>query len=168
MPRVGRFAPWVALIVAVACSSPGTRPDAAHDGDVALPLDTETVEGRVPRDATLSSLLHQQKIDGDLATSLTAAVRAVFNPRDLRADRSYRVIRTLDGLFREFQYQVNANQFLRVIFRNRDADGRPAFDVAIVPYRSRSRSTRSRRRLHATTRRSSAPSTRSARASSCR
>jgi murein DD-endopeptidase MepM/ murein hydrolase activator NlpD len=125
---------WVAVTLAAACASPAAPPDALRRHDVVLPRDTETVEGRVPRDATLDSLLRQQKIEGNLVPALTAAIRGVFNPRDLRADQTYRVIRTLDGLLREFQYQIDADRFLRVIFKDRSPDGQPEFDVALVPY----------------------------------
>jgi murein DD-endopeptidase MepM/ murein hydrolase activator NlpD len=103
---------------------------------VALPRDTDVIEGRVPRAATLETLLRQHQVEPVLAASLTTAVNVsdVFNPRHLRADQPFQLTRTLDGLFREFRYQINPDRFLRVAFRERSADGQPAFDVAVHEY----------------------------------
>ena len=126
---------YLAAGLAAACAATPDR-EASQRHDVVLPRDTDIVEGRVPRAATLETLLRQHQIEPMLAAALTMAVTDsdVFNPRHLRADRSFRLTRTLDGLFREFQYQINANEFLRVAFRERRPDGQPAFDVAVVPY----------------------------------
>jgi murein DD-endopeptidase MepM/ murein hydrolase activator NlpD len=133
----GRF--LAALLVTTAAfaggcgrSAPALNPTVRHD--IALPIDTSIVSGRVPRNATLESLLKQNAVEPDLAASMAGAAGAVFNPRSLRADRSYRLVKTLDGLFREFQYQIDAERFLRVVFRDRSHDGEPQFDVAVLPY----------------------------------
>ena len=44
-----------------------------------------------------------------------SAARSVFDPRQLRADRPYRIVRSLDGLLREFEYQIDADRFLRIV-----------------------------------------------------
>jgi murein DD-endopeptidase MepM/ murein hydrolase activator NlpD len=42
---------------------------------------------------------------------------------------------TLDGLFREFQYQIDTDKFLKIVFHAPQADtNAPQFDVAVVPY----------------------------------
>ncbi len=125
---------WSVLVVAAACAPPASRDGAAVRHDVVLPLDTVTVEGRVPRAATLEVLLRQNQVQPDVAASLAMAVSEVLNPRNLQADRAFRLTRTIDGLFREFQYQIETNRFLRVVFRQRGADGQAQFDVAVVPY----------------------------------
>jgi murein DD-endopeptidase MepM/ murein hydrolase activator NlpD len=121
-------------VVTTACASPVRPPSATQNQDVALPREADIIEGRVPRAATLDALLRQHKIEPSLAASVTMAVSGVFNPRHLQADRSFRLTRTLDGLFREFQYQIDANKFLRVAFRDRTAGGEPQFDTEIVAY----------------------------------
>ena len=73
----------------------------------------------MPRAATLESLLRQNQVQADVASSAVGAVQGIFNPKHLKADRSYRLVRTLDGLFREFQYQIDAEKFLRIVFKNR-------------------------------------------------
>jgi murein DD-endopeptidase MepM/ murein hydrolase activator NlpD len=90
--------------------------------DIALGRDGEWVEARVPRNATLETLLRQQNLSVELTTSLVDAVRSVFNPKDLRANQVFRVTRTMDGLFREFRYQIDADRLLRVLARPAAAD----------------------------------------------
>ena len=122
------------VAVAAGCSSPAGRSDAPRKSDVTLPRETDTIEGHVPQAATLETLLRQHHIHSDVVDSLARAMGDVFNPRNLRADQAYRLTLTLDGLFREFQYQINANEFLRVVSRRGHEDGPPEFDVAVVPY----------------------------------
>jgi murein DD-endopeptidase MepM/ murein hydrolase activator NlpD len=124
----------VLAVAMTACGSPARQPSTQTSQDVQLPRDFDVIEGRVPRAATLDALLRQHKIEPSLAASVTTAVSGVFNPRHLQADRSFRLTRSLDGLFREFQYQIDANKFLRVVFRDRRETGEPQFDVALVPY----------------------------------
>jgi murein DD-endopeptidase MepM/ murein hydrolase activator NlpD len=122
------------LVLTAACSSVPDRPAAVQGQDVVLPRDRNTIEGRVPRAATLETLLRQYQVDPAIISPLTTAVREVFNPRELRADRSFTLTKTLDGLFREFRYDKDAESFLRVVFRDRGDNGQPAFDVSVVPY----------------------------------
>jgi hypothetical protein len=58
----------------------------------------------------------------------------VFNPRQLRADQPYQLSRSLDGLFREFRYEIDASKFLRVVRRAVGGDGQPQFAVEVVEY----------------------------------
>jgi len=59
-------------------------------------------------------------------------VRTVFNPRNLRVAQPYRIGRTLDGLFREFRYDIDADRVLRVFFKKDVAAGAPELDVEVV------------------------------------
>jgi murein DD-endopeptidase MepM/ murein hydrolase activator NlpD len=95
----------------------GGSPEAADERsrDIPLPIDGESIEARVPPNATLEKILRAQNLPPDAAVSLIEAVRGVFNPRDLRANQVYRITRTLDGLFREFRYQIDADRILRVV-----------------------------------------------------
>lgn len=98
--------------------------------DVRLFVDATTVQAVVPRNATFESLLRQQQLAPELASSIVESVRGVFNPRELRADQQYWVVRTLDGLFREFRYRINDDELLRVIF-DEDADGATPVPFAV-------------------------------------
>jgi murein DD-endopeptidase MepM/ murein hydrolase activator NlpD len=107
--------------------------DAPAPNDVRLGQGDTTMEGLVPPHATLGALLREQ-LSPDVSASIVDAVRGVFNPRDLRPDRTYQITRTLDGLFREFRYYIDADRFVRVVLRRGDpADATPAYDVEVVP-----------------------------------
>jgi murein DD-endopeptidase MepM/ murein hydrolase activator NlpD len=76
--------------------------------------------------------LLREQLPAELSRSVVDAVRNVFNPRELRASQPYRITRTIDGLFREFRYDIDADRLLRVVFR--DEPGHPTeFDVSVVP-----------------------------------
>jgi murein DD-endopeptidase MepM/ murein hydrolase activator NlpD len=80
-----------------------------------LPPETETIVSTVPRHATLDSLLRAHQLQEQLVIEAVSAARAVFDPRQLRAERPYRIVRSLDGLLREFEYQIDADRFLRIV-----------------------------------------------------
>jgi murein DD-endopeptidase MepM/ murein hydrolase activator NlpD len=87
--------------------------------DIRLPLEFETIEARVPQHATLDRLLRENRLQDWLVSPAVDAARAVFDPRQLRADRPYRLVRTLDGLLREFEYQIDADRFLSIVSPDR-------------------------------------------------
>ena len=85
----------------------------------------------MPANATMESLFRKFNLSPELTTTAIDAVRGVFNPRDLRANQSYRLTRTLDGIFREFRYMIDADRLLRVV-RTAPAAGEPAVNVEVV------------------------------------
>ncbi|HEX6975769.1 MAG TPA: M23 family metallopeptidase, partial [Vicinamibacterales bacterium] len=94
--------------------------------------EAHVIEARVPRNATLETILRQHELPGDLVTSAVESARAVFNLRQIRADRPYRIVLSLDGLLREFEYQIDTDRFLRII--NRDRSVPSALDAEVLPY----------------------------------
>jgi murein DD-endopeptidase MepM/ murein hydrolase activator NlpD len=123
-----------ALAASVGCQSPADNDVRRLHDDIRLMVEAITTQSSVPQNATFAGLLRQQQLAPEMADSVVEAVRAVFDPRRLRADQTYWVTRTLDGLFREFRYQINADELLRVALRP-DAEvahGTPAFDVEVV------------------------------------
>lgn len=116
----------------VACQPASDRPDGVLARDVRLAIDTTTVESLVPPNATLVSLFRQEKIPAELTSSLVDAIRSVFNPRDFKAEQTYWISRGLDGLFREFRYEIDADRLLRVVFRDKPDQPVAAFDVEVV------------------------------------
>jgi len=99
---------------------------------VYLPRETETIEAAVPRNATLDSLLRGSQLREELVARAVTAARSVFDPRQIRAGRPYRLVRSLDGLLREFEYQIDTDRFLRIISPDRD---RPdVLDAKVIPY----------------------------------
>jgi murein DD-endopeptidase MepM/ murein hydrolase activator NlpD len=94
-----------------AAPEPSARPPRP---DVRLAVETETIESIVPRHATLDSLLRGQHLQQSLVVNVVDAARAVFDPRQIRTGQPYRLVRSLDGLLREFVYEIDADRFLRV------------------------------------------------------
>jgi len=124
---------WLLLLGAlVSCQPASDFRSSGNKEDVRLEADATTIRSVVPQNATLESLLRQQEVPAEVATSLVSAVRGVFNPRELRADRNYWITRTLDGLFREFRYQINDDDLLRVVFRDGPRAAVAEFDVEVV------------------------------------
>jgi murein DD-endopeptidase MepM/ murein hydrolase activator NlpD len=85
--------------------------------DIALALDFQSIEAKVPANATLETLLKRPEFSPELTGSLLQSITSVFNPRSLRANQDYRITLTLDGFFREFSYQIDADRLLRVVAR---------------------------------------------------
>jgi murein DD-endopeptidase MepM/ murein hydrolase activator NlpD len=112
--KVCRLLFATAGILLAACAQPEPVRQAPHL-DVYLPPETETIVSTVPRHATLDSLLRAHQLQEQLVIEAVSAARAVFDPRQLRADRPYRIVRSLDGLLREFEYQIDADRFLRIV-----------------------------------------------------
>ncbi len=97
-----------------------------------LPRESETIEATVPRHATLDSLLRAHQLQDQLVIDAVNAARGVFDPRRLRADRPYRLVRSLDGLLREFEYSIDADRFLRIV--NLDRATPQALDAKVLKY----------------------------------
>ena len=118
------------LAAATACADvpPPQRPRGA---DVLLRADTETIVARVPARSTLDGLLRQHDLSADLVRAAVEAAATVFNPRELRAERPYRLVRSIDGLLREFEYEIDADRLLRIV--NRDRTQPSALDAQVLP-----------------------------------
>lgn len=82
--------------------------------DIFLTPDTELVQALVPRNTTLEKLLGTHGLAAETVHRLVAAARSVFDPRRLRATQPFELERTLDGGFRRFDYEIDADSYLRV------------------------------------------------------
>jgi murein DD-endopeptidase MepM/ murein hydrolase activator NlpD len=104
--------------------------------DIRLTSEIELIEARVPRHATLDTLLRAHHLQESFVADAVNAARAVFDPRRLRAEQPYRLVRTIDGLLREFEYQIDTDRFLRIVSRREDKarEGRDVLDAEVVPY----------------------------------
>ncbi|MGE5813241.1 MAG: M23 family metallopeptidase [Acidobacteriota bacterium] len=132
--------PLAALAVVLCLAGCGGASERAAEQprrtDIALPSDTETIEARIARNATLESLFRESSLRADVALAAIEAVRGAFRPREfLRAEQPYRIVRTLDGLLRRFDYQIDVDRFLRVYCP--DIAQPERFDVQIIPYEKR-------------------------------
>jgi hypothetical protein len=77
-------------------------------------------------------VFREQQLAAPFVAAALAAARSVFDPRQLHSDRPYRLVRSFDGVLREFEYQIDADRFLRITQRSRE---RPAeLDAEVVPY----------------------------------
>lgn len=97
------------------------------------------IEARVPRNATLASLLRAHAVSDDIINHFVAAAKDGFDLRRLRAEQPYTLQLGLDGVVREFTYQIDADKFLKVVGTTagtaEDAPSPvPTFDVTVVPY----------------------------------
>src|SRR5215211_4840132 len=99
------LAALVAVTTATACARDTPPPDRRRP-DINLRLESVTIEARVPRHATLDILLREQQLLEPIVTAAVQAARTVFDLRRLRTDRPYRLVRSLDGFLREFEYQI--------------------------------------------------------------
>ncbi len=119
-----------AAVLAAGCRTPEPKVRRAAV-DVVLPAEVETITARVPRNATLDSLLRQHELAVDLVQAAVKSTVGVFNLRDLRADRPYKITRSIDGVLREFEYQIDADNFLRIF--NPDHKRPGELTAAVVP-----------------------------------
>lgn len=96
---------------------------------------TRLIEARVPRNATLASLLRAHQVSDDIVNHFVEAAKKQFDLRRIRADRPYRLQVGLDGAIREFTYQIDADKFLKVVGGDdKAADALPDYDVQVLPY----------------------------------
>ena len=105
----------LAALLAAACAQETPAPTPRRGADIRLPVETEIIEALVPRHATLDGLLRQHDLPMELVQAAVVSARTVFDPRDLRANRPYRLVRSLDGFLREFEYQIDTDRFLRIV-----------------------------------------------------
>jgi murein DD-endopeptidase MepM/ murein hydrolase activator NlpD len=124
----------VSLALAGACSGARSpEPRRSDAADIVLAPETEVIHGRVPRNATLDSLLRDAGTREDLIPGIVSLARGVFDPRRLRTGQSYELVRTLDGSVRSFEYEIDTDRFLRIAA----PQDRPLAELAaeVVPYR---------------------------------
>lgn len=118
-----------AAVVSAGCAA---QPRTARVGiDRVLPVEVETITATVPRHATLDSLLRQHELAVELVDAAVKSAAGVFNPRNLRAERPYRLVRSFDGVLREFEYQIDADNFLRIF--NPDHKRPGELQAVVVP-----------------------------------
>jgi murein DD-endopeptidase MepM/ murein hydrolase activator NlpD len=107
-------------LLSLSCTSPQPTGSPVRR-DIPLPLDAQSVDAKVPVNATLETLMVKHGLPAETIASLVGAMSGVFNPRGLRANQDYRVTHTLDGILREFRYQIDPDRLLRV-FRPSNAE----------------------------------------------
>jgi murein DD-endopeptidase MepM/ murein hydrolase activator NlpD len=105
----------VPLALLIACSQPApAEPPLVSRPDIALPRDSTLIRGVVPRNATLDAMLREHGVAADAVQAVIAAARSAFDPRRLRSLQPFALERTIDGALSLFEYEIDADWFLRV------------------------------------------------------
>jgi murein DD-endopeptidase MepM/ murein hydrolase activator NlpD len=106
----------VMAVLPVACGKTDVPPvsASASASDVILRTNTTVIRGEVPRNATLDSMLRDHGMAADVVHEVVSAARTVFDPRRLKSLQPYALVRTLDGALKYFDYEIDADSFLRV------------------------------------------------------
>jgi murein DD-endopeptidase MepM/ murein hydrolase activator NlpD len=122
-----------ALALTCACSHETPRPaPASHPPDIFLKSQSQIIEAVVPPHATLDGLLKAYDFPAGLVQAAVRSAGSVFNLRQLREKQPYRLVRSLDGLLEEFEYQIDTDRFLRIFTPDRT---RPeVLDASVLPY----------------------------------
>jgi murein DD-endopeptidase MepM/ murein hydrolase activator NlpD len=121
----------LAIMCACAHETPPPAP-IARPHDILLTPQSQIIEALVPPHATLDGLLRAHAIPAGLIQAAVRSAASVFDLRRLRENQPYRLVRSLDGLFEEFEYQIDADRFLRIVTPDRT---RPeVLNAVVLPY----------------------------------
>jgi murein DD-endopeptidase MepM/ murein hydrolase activator NlpD len=113
-----------------ACQQSPTPPTARATGfDTRLAPETIAVRDVIPRNTTLDSLLRDHGVEAEAVGRVVAAMRGVFDPRQLRSLQPFLLERTTLGALRLFEYEIDADRFLRVS----SAATTPDLDAEVLP-----------------------------------
>jgi murein DD-endopeptidase MepM/ murein hydrolase activator NlpD len=74
-------------------------------------------------------MLRAHGVASEAADRLVATARSVFDPRRLRSFQPFSLVRTLEGAIRVFEYEIDADSFLRVS----RAPGRDGLHAEVLP-----------------------------------
>ena len=123
---------------ACACARQPAQPPApsraaAHPHDIFLPTQTSVIDSVVPRHATLDGLLRSHQLPAALVTAAVRSAASVFNVRQLRESRPYRLVRAIDGALQEFEYQIDSDRYLRLVAPDRSQP--EVLDAAVLAYK---------------------------------
>jgi len=136
MRRVMRAHPYIcsALILVTAllsaCQQSTTPPPPRPSGvDTLLAAETIVVRDVVPRNTTLDALLRDHGVEAAAVGRVVAAMTGVFDPRQLRSLQPFLIERTTLGALRLFEYEIDADRFLRVS----SAATAPDLDAEVLP-----------------------------------
>ena len=107
----------IVVLAAAAAAGCGAEPAPAPSllaRDIFLTPDTTSIRDLVRSGATLDSLLREHGLAPSAVTATVAAATSVFDARRLRSPQPFSLVRTLDGLLRQFEYDIDSDFFLRV------------------------------------------------------
>jgi len=105
----------LSLVVAAGCTGEEPPPARAKGSDIYLKPDTTAIMGVVANRSTMDTLLRAHGLGAAAVEEVIAATRAVFDPRRLRSLQPFTLVRTVDGALRLFEYEIDADSFLRIV-----------------------------------------------------
>ena len=129
MPRAS-LALLPAVVFAACVGTAPPESTSVFAADIFLPRDTTVVRGEVPRNATLDAMLREHGLPGDVVQAVITATRTAFDPRRLRSLQPFALERTPDGRLALFEYEIDADSFLRVL---PDADPAAPLRAEVLP-----------------------------------
>jgi murein DD-endopeptidase MepM/ murein hydrolase activator NlpD len=124
----------LALACASACARPSAEPGDVVHQDVELVSDTDLTPGHVRPGENFGTLLASQQIGRDQLEAMLASLEGVFDPRRMHEGQAWRLLRTGDGLVRQFEYEIDGRSVLRI---TPNADTAGEFVAEVVPYNVR-------------------------------
>lgn len=114
MARAALIALLLALVVGCVADDEEEPPPSVSGSDIHLRPDTTAIRGFVPARSTMDTMLRDHGLAADVVDEVVAAARSVFDPRRLRTLQPFLLERTIDGALRLFEYEIDANSFLRI------------------------------------------------------
>jgi murein DD-endopeptidase MepM/ murein hydrolase activator NlpD len=115
----------LALLMLWGCSPevpPPPIPVRLAGHDIVLAAEEQALDGTVPPNGTLSSVLGMHHVASDLVQRIVSTARTAFNPRQLRSGQPYHLVLSVEGLFRSFEYMIDLNRALRVEAASAESD----------------------------------------------
>jgi murein DD-endopeptidase MepM/ murein hydrolase activator NlpD len=122
----------LSLCAIAGCASEDAPPPRVASTDIYLRPDTTAIKGIVANRSTMDSMLRAHGLGAAAVEEVVTAARAVFDPRKLRSLQPFMLERTVDGALRLFEYEIDADWFLRIT-RTPDADDRLRAEVLPIP-----------------------------------
>src|SRR5688572_4401026 len=122
----------LSLVIIAGCAEDEAPPPSVPGADVYLAPDTTAIRGVVANRTTMDSMLRAHGLGAAAVEEVVAAARAVFDPRRLRSLQPFLLERTVDGALRLFEYEIDADSFLRITHATDAADGLRA-EVLPIP-----------------------------------
>ena len=121
----------VSLVCVAACANDTPAPS-PQGQDVFLAPDTTLIRGLVQPRTTLEAMLREHGVAARVVGTVVRAAATVFDLRRLRAAQPFLLERARSGGLRHFEYEIDADSYLRVTPVARDADEFRA-DVLPIP-----------------------------------
>jgi len=104
----------LSLFALSACAGEDAPPPRVSGADIYLTPDTTAIKGVVANRTTMDSMLRAHGLGAAAVGDVVTAARAVFDPRRLRSLQPFVLERTVDGALLLFEYEIDADSFLRI------------------------------------------------------